>query len=797
MYQQEADNLRDALRPATMPTLAGYVTIPSAPEPEPQDDDEEPQRPAAYDYAANARRVEALGGHVWARHYFPYLFTRPSAKYQEKFWEWGWQIEPRKYYKPRVECEPRGVGKSTHGEVFVTSVVARKKRTMIGYVSLEQSKAGKHFDSIKGLLENPRLLQDYPHCRPKTQKLRSTAEQWSRNAIITESDAMIVPLSLQGSSRGWKSPIGQRFDMIVLDDIDKLGMSPNLIAKLLDLLKGEILAAGNNETVVVVLQNLIHRDSICSQILDHRADILSDREFCGPFPLLKNYEAEKIDDPDSTTGGKKWIITSGEPYDPAIDIAYSETLLNMYGMDLFERECQQNVFKVAGDKDFREWDEVYHVITYSEFRSFFLDHLIEVWNPVKDHPQIPANWNVGLGMDHGTTLGHPTAVACIARPPKISPLNDSFFAFTEIVLPKFPHNAGEEVPLVSPGRIAKALQEGLAEWNVKDEQITRRLMSHEASAAMNTMRVDLQDDLKTFFNKWHAKRGSGVPQVQRMLEIDHSLPHPFRKGLMGRPCLYFVVPDDQGRLMTGDLGKMYVAQPTDYKGFARARYEIPLYSYLNSGKNKTKDDFCFIAGTLIQTEKGNRPIESIKVGDLVCTRQGLQPVLKSELTQKEADVWRVNLTDGSCLIGTPNHPIFIQNKGFTRLDSLVGSDKIYTWQNEQEKVKWPNLTALDTTAIQTLRSGVIGHIFRLITDVVSRAFRPIMLTFGSLFTDLFHHTTPSTIRTKTPLTTTYPIWNVSPKQNIETCIANHELTEAAALSRSSTSLAPASPRHCC
>jgi hypothetical protein len=535
--------------------------------------------------------IDSLPGGQWAKHYFPQAFTRPFAKYQDEFWEWGDTIEPDIYIRPRVECEPRGVGKSTNGEALVTKLVAQRKKKMIGYVSLEEDKAGKHFDSIKSLLESPRLLADYPHCRPKVQKLKNTAAQWSRDALITDSDAMIVPLSMQGSSRGWKSPTNARFDMFVLDDIDKLGMGLDFVRKLLEMLKGEILAAGDDETLVLVLQNLIYRDSIVSQILDHRADILSDRIFRGPYPILKSYEAEKVDIEGDDNNAKKWVITAGEPYDEAIPVEYAEKLLNKYGKGTFDRECQQDVFKVDDEKDFREWDEVFHVITYSEFRAFFEPYNIPVWNEEKDHPQIPHNWNVGLGLDWGTTVGHPSACAPFARPNKLHPLNDCFFGFTEIILPKFPIQVGEEVPLVSPGRVSLAIKQALAEWNVAESQVKMQLMSHEASAALNTMLIDLPEELKSYFSKWKPKRGSGVPQIQQLLEIDKTKEHAFRQGIQGMPRFFLVVPDEQGKLIPQPNGKFMVAQPKDYKGLARARYEIPNYSQFNVGASKREDDW--------------------------------------------------------------------------------------------------------------------------------------------------------------------------------------------------------------
>ena len=204
------------------------------------------------------------------------------------------------YYRPRVECEPRGVGKSTNAEAAVVSWIARKRRRMTGYVGLDEERAEQHFRTIKAMLESDKLVADYPHCKPGVQKVRSMATQWSREAIVTANGAMVVPVTLLGSRRGWKSSDGKRFDSLILDDIDKLGQSPELRAKLIELLKSEILAAGDDNTLVLMPQNLIHRDSSCAQILDHRADILSDRDFRGPYPLLKQYEAVKEEMPDGS-----------------------------------------------------------------------------------------------------------------------------------------------------------------------------------------------------------------------------------------------------------------------------------------------------------------------------------------------------------------------------------------------------------------------------------------------------------------------------------------------------------------
>jgi hypothetical protein len=554
----------------------------------------------------NAREIEALGPLEWCKHYFPMRFTRQFTSYQQEFWEWGWNIQPREYYRPRVECEPRGVGKSSNAEAWVCSLLARKARKMIGYVSLNEDKATQHFVGIKAMLESEAFISDYPHCGPKIQKLKSIASQWSRDAIVTQDSAMVVPLTLQGSSRGWKSEAGGRFDVLVLDDIDALGQSADLTRKLIEILKSEILAAGDDNTVVLMPQNLIYRDSICTQIYDQRADVLSDRIFKGPYPLLRWYDAEKITIEGDDTGAKEWVITAGEAFDEAISIDYAQKLLNKFGKVTFDKECQQDVYRVEDDKDFREWDERYHLITYSEFLETMADLGEDVWNEERECLQIPNRWNVGMGYDNGTTREHPTAVAFVARPHQASPLKDCHFAFAELIMPQFPLDSYAEPELVSPGRVATAIKQIMKEWNIADSQVKLKLLSHEASSVLNTMAMDLNDEVKQFFGKWVAKKGSGVPQIQNLLEVDHSQPHPFRKypkgytkdgvdrggqPIAGRPRLFFIVDDPQGELRRDATGKLYVTGAKDARGFARARFEMPLYSHRNTGEDKIDDDY--------------------------------------------------------------------------------------------------------------------------------------------------------------------------------------------------------------
>src|SRR4051812_14080722 len=63
---------------------------------------------------------------AWVKHFYPQRFSREFAGYQEKFYEFVAQMKADQCYQPRVECEPRGVGKSTNGRAAAVYLLAKK-----------------------------------------------------------------------------------------------------------------------------------------------------------------------------------------------------------------------------------------------------------------------------------------------------------------------------------------------------------------------------------------------------------------------------------------------------------------------------------------------------------------------------------------------------------------------------------------------------------------------------------------------------------------------------------------------
>lgn len=86
-------------------------------------------------------------------------------------------------------------------------------------------------------------------------------------------------------------------------------------------------------------------------------------------------------------------------------------------------------------------------------------------------------------------------------------------------------------------------------------------------------------------------------------------------------------------------------------------------------------DECFPAGTLISTPSGLRPIESLRVGDVVygmnhSTGQ-IEPTEVRHTFSRESE----RLVEVGGVTTTPNHPIFTQ-RGYVRADELLCSDMV-------------------------------------------------------------------------------------------------------------------------
>lgn len=166
---------------------------------------------------------------------------------------------------------------------------------------------------------------------------------------------------------------------------------------------------------------------------------------------------------------------------------------------------------------------------------------------------------------------------------------------------------------------------------------------------------------------------------------------------------------------------------------------------------KVDDHACFVAGTKITTDAGDRNIEDIQPGDRVLTRLGFKPVLLTSVTANQP-VSSYRFSNGTTLISTPNHPVFVKNDKIA-IDTLTNGDDCST------------IALWEKSYLMGLLTGRLGRIIGLMGRTAERVLNRFIVKCGSFITDRYLRNTTYTIKTGTQTITTYQISNVSPLTN--------------------------------
>lgn len=156
---------------------------------------------------------------------------------------------------------------------------------------------------------------------------------------------------------------------------------------------------------------------------------------------------------------------------------------------------------------------------------------------------------------------------------------------------------------------------------------------------------------------------------------------------------------------------------------------------------------CFVKGTLILTDKGQRPIETLEVGDRVMTRDGYKRI-KSKSSRLKKVITNIGLT------GTSNHPIILANNSIKELSSVDKADTLHIWNHKKQQIEKLSYTeARNIIDTQTQREDNIESITMVGQNGKSQQLHYID-KYGLIALEQFQKITKSITKTATQIITT-------------------------------------------
>lgn len=177
---------------------------------------------------------------------------------------------------------------------------------------------------------------------------------------------------------------------------------------------------------------------------------------------------------------------------------------------------------------------------------------------------------------------------------------------------------------------------------------------------------------------------------------------------------------------------------------------------------KCDEHGCFVAGTLLSTPNGPRPVEAFRAGDVLDTAWGPRAIDRAGLTREDAELMELRLSNGTSIKATPDHE-FWTSRGWLALRRLVIGDTMLSWKELKSSRCMRSSTSTESSGDAT-RNLHMRH--RGGTSSATRPVRSGKSTYTDMCGELSVGQSPKAFTFTTSIatqpTTTYPTWSASP-----------------------------------
>lgn len=268
------------------------------------------------------RKELASQDHLWFfRIYLSHHITYGMADFQHTMFS----LTQDESVSPVVITAFRGSGKSTIMTLSypLWAILGKQKKKHIVILSQTTPQARLHLKNIKEELESNELL------REDLGPFREDEAEWNaRSLIIEDYDARITAMSIDSSIRGLKHG-ANRPDLIILDDVqDRESVQTQQSRdKTWRKFVSDVVPMGDLGTRMVVVGNILHRDSLIMRLKDG----IEDGEMNGvyhSFPLLDEKGScmwpEKFPDRQSIEELRATVDEMAWQHEYLLDVSYRE-----------------------------------------------------------------------------------------------------------------------------------------------------------------------------------------------------------------------------------------------------------------------------------------------------------------------------------------------------------------------------------------------------------------------------------------------------------------------------------------
>ncbi len=222
--------------------------------------------------------------HYWFFHtYFHHYITYKTADFQREMF----QFTENEKIKNLVIIAFRGSGKSTIVNLSypLWSILGKPQKKFVLLVGQTQHQARQHLKNLRRELESNALLR-------KDLGPFKEDDEWSTSSLlIPKHDARIMAVSMEQSVRGIRHN-QYRPDLIICDDIEDLSSVKTKEGrnKTYDWLTSEVIPAGDQNTRLIMIGNLLHEDSVIMRMKEK----IRKNEMTGrykAYPVARNNKA--------------------------------------------------------------------------------------------------------------------------------------------------------------------------------------------------------------------------------------------------------------------------------------------------------------------------------------------------------------------------------------------------------------------------------------------------------------------------------------------------------------------------